>query len=281
MSAQPGSGRPPLQELSERLLHHPHPGGPTSAQLFVEQLPDAFPPDLPLPHGGRLLGSLLKTLGGRPATIDAILDVDGDPATLLGAYEAELKSGGWNDFEGFGPPQGGFISGDRGDGRALRRGAEGPVLMVSAVAREDQPSDVRVKVDWETFRRPQQQPHPGPPGAGLLPPLRLPPGVVMRGASGSGGGGYWSSDATVHTERSVPELEAHFAMQLAHAGWTRTAGGADDAVGWSAWRVPGSEGWRGLLIVLAPFGATERNLTLRAQRHQPSDVGASGYVALS
>ena len=61
-----------MRELGERLLCHPHPEGPTTAQLFVGRLPDPLRIDVPLPAAAVLLGSLLKTLAGRPATMEAV-----------------------------------------------------------------------------------------------------------------------------------------------------------------------------------------------------------------
>jgi hypothetical protein len=83
----------------------------------------------------------------------------------------------------------------------------------------------------------------------------------------------------VETDQAVAQLEAHFAAQLSRAGWTRTAGTADDVVGWSAWQLPGEESWRGVLLVLAAFGGSERHLSIRIDRNQTREDGAS-YVAL-
>jgi hypothetical protein len=80
----------------------------------------------------------------------------------------------------------------------------------------------------------------------------------------------------VETDRSVAELEAHFASQLVEAGWTRVAGRADDVVGWSTWRLPGEGESRGLLLVLAVFGGQERSLTLRIEEAEPDDNGPGG-----
>lgn len=76
----------------------------------------------------------------------------------------------------------------------------------------------------------------------------------------------------MQTEQPVAALKAQFAAQLAAAGWGRTAGAGDDVVAWSAWEVPDQEeNWRGLLLVLAPFGPTERSLTLRLEKNEEPD----------
>jgi hypothetical protein len=270
-----------VRKLAERLMCHPHPEGPIAAELFVGRLPDSLPPNFPVPAAAVLLGSLLKTLAGRPASMEAVLDLEGDPSAVLDGYEDDLHAAGWSAFEGFGPPHGGFVSDGMGDGRALRKSDDGPVLFVSWIARNGQPTDVRVRLDWEMVRHMPAGPKGVPPGADLLPLLRPPAGVVFLGQSGfGGGGGHWTSEASVQTDRPVADLEAHFAAQLARAGWTRTAGSADDVVGWSAWDLPGEDSWRGLLLVLGAFGQTERSLSVRIERGEPTDDGA-GYVALS
>jgi hypothetical protein len=280
MDAQSASNEQAIRELAERLMCHPHPEGPTTTQLLLRRLPDTVTVDVPLPRGAALLGSQLKTLAGRPASVEAVMDADGDPSAVLEAYEDQLRAAGWRAFEGFGPPHGGFISAEMGDGRVLRKGDAGPVLAISAVARPGEPVDVRVRLDWEMVRHMPTGPRGIPPGADLLPPLRPPPGVALRGQTGSGGNGRWTSETTVHTDRPVAELEAHFAAQLTRAGWARTSGSADDAVGWSAWQLPGDEGWRGLLLVLAPFGQTERFVSVRIERSESSEDDGP-YFALS
>lgn len=279
MAAQPESNEQALRELAERLLGHPHPEGVISIELFVQRLPESLQPDLPLPAGARLWGSQLRRLAGNPALMEAVLDVDGEPSLVLDEYETELTAAGWSMFEGFGPPHGGFVGAGMGEGRLLQLGGAGPVLALSAVARNDAPTDLRIRLDWEMARHRPTGPRGMPPGAELLPPLRPPAGVTMRGPSGSGGSGRWTSETTLQTERPVAELEAHFAAQLARVGWTRTAGNTDGVVGWSAWQLPGDEGWRGVLLVLAAFGPTEPFVSLRIERRESDEPGAAYFIS--
>jgi hypothetical protein len=92
----------------------------------------------------------------------------------------------------------------------------------------------------------------------------------MKDGSGGGGEGNWHSAMTLRTERSVPELEEHFAGQPIEAGWTRVAGSADATVARSTWEVPGDGGWRGVLVILAVFESAERFLTLRIEERDHS-----------
>jgi hypothetical protein len=263
-----------LQELAQRLLHHPHPDGPTSVELFVRRLPDAWPSELPLPAAATLIGSALYLRRGTPFWIEAVLDARDESSAFLAAYEDEVACRGWTATEDSGPMHGGFVSNEMGEGRVFRVRDQGPILVVSVRTRAADESDVRLRLDWQLARHLSAGPRPLPPGADRMPRLRPPAHVVIKGESGSGGNGRWTSDTTAHTDRPVAELEAHFAEQLAQAGWMRVAGTADEVVGWSAWQLPGDGAWRGLLLVLAAHGGTERFLTLRIETNDPSDDGA-------
>ena len=77
--------------------------------------------------------------------LEAVFDAPGDPTTVVSSYQKELQSRRWDTVEGFpGQMHGGFIPGAAGDGVMLRRGGQGPLLMVDAVAQEGAPVDLRV-----------------------------------------------------------------------------------------------------------------------------------------
>jgi hypothetical protein len=272
MAADHASDQPAVK-LAQRLLHHPHPQGPTSVEMLIERLPDGISPELPLPSGAPLIGSLVRWRHGRLLSLEAVLDAPAAPPALLAAYEPELNERGWTRFEGFSPMRGGFVSSEQEDGRVYRHGADGPVLMVGATAADGQPVDMRLRLDFEFAKRMPRGPRGLPPGGDLMPQLRAPAGVAMTGQSGSGSDGRWTSETTVQTGQPVAALEAHFAAQLAESGWTRVAGAAEEVIASSAWQVPDQDGedWRGLLLVLAPFGPTERSLTLRLDKKDEPD----------
>jgi hypothetical protein len=102
-------------------------------------------------------------------------------------------------------------------------------------------------------------------GLNKLPALRAPDGVLLRGGmGGSGGNDRQTSEAGATTKLSASDLEAQFAQQLAAAGWTKLAHGADGPVAWSTWKVPGDGEWRGLLLVNETSG-DRRSLLVRAE----------------
>ena len=104
-------------------------------------------------------------------------------------------------------------------------------------------------------------------GGGLnkLPALKPPDGVVLRGGMGGmSGNDRQSSEAGATTKLSASDLESAFAPQLAAAGWTRLARGADGPVAWSTWKILGDGDWRGLLLV-NETSSDRRSLLLRAE----------------
>jgi hypothetical protein len=104
-----------------------------------------------------------------------------------------------------------------------------------------------------------------------LPALRAPDGVVLQSSGSSMGGPRQQSDAIANTSKTSAELESFFAQQLAAAGWTRVAGGANTPLAFSTWKVPGDGDWQGVLIVIEMPSKDRRSLMLRAE--SPTGVG--------
>jgi hypothetical protein len=261
------------KELAERLLHHPYPGGPSrAAEVLLHRLPDDFPANVPVPHDWRLLGSKIYGQGGRPWTIEAVLDAQGAESELLSGYESQVTAGGWSTFETPEPMHGGFTSGVTAISRVFRVEGAGPLLRITVAARNNMPADIRLSVDWETPRRTANRPHGIPPGAERMPSLRSPEGVPLAADSSGGGGEYrWYSYATAETDMPPSALAGHLAGQLEEMGWTRIAGTADDVATWSSWRLPGEGDWHGLLLVLEAFARGQRSLFLQVEGGPPGD----------
>jgi hypothetical protein len=266
-----------IEELCLRLLGHPHPEGPTSVELFARCLPELVAADIPVLPDWRVLGSALYSRTGRPTLVEVVIDAPNSFADLVGPFQNALAVTGWAVLEPTGPMHGGFVSADLGEGRAFRRDGRGPVLSISGVSRDGVATDVRLRLDWDAARHLSRTPHMPPDGAERIPPLSAPAGVRLRGQHGGGGSGHWTSESTVETDRSVGELEAHFAEQLVQARWARVGGSTDDTVGWSSWQLPGDGNWHGLLLVLAAFRPGERSLTLRVEQSEPSEELWSSY----
>jgi hypothetical protein len=250
-------------------------------ELFARRLPELVAADIPVLPDWRVLGSALYSRTGRPTLVETVIDAPNSFAELVGPFQHALALTGWTVLEPTGPMHGGFVSADLGEGRAFRRDGRGPVLSIRGVSRDGMATDVRLRLDWEAARYLSQTPHMQPDGAERLPPLSAPAGVRLRGQHGGGGSGHWTSESTVETDRSVGEIEAHFAEQLVRAGWGRVGGSTDDIVGWSSWTLPGDGNWHGLLLVLAAFRPGERSLTLRVEQSEPSEELWSSYSVSS
>ena len=260
------------RNLAERLLQHPHPGMlPTGVEVFLERLPDDVAPDLPLPHGGRLLGSARRTQSvDRLPHLEAVMDVDGGPAAIVSAYESQLVAQGWSRFDTPSPPRGLFQAVE-GASQTFRRPGEGPVLTVGAFSRDTGPCDVRIQLDWDLPRhlgRPQRS---GSPAMERMPSLRPPAGVMISGGGFGGSSEGWTAHATARTDLSVSDLESHLSAQLTDAGWSRLGGSVDEVVGWSSWRAPEGDAWTGLLLVLRPLGPGQLTLMFRLEEQDESD----------
>ena len=87
----------------------------------------------------------------------------------------------------------------------------------------------------------------------------------MQATGSSMGGPRQQSDAVATTAKGAAELESFFAQQLAAAGWTRVAGGANTPLAFSTWKVPGEGDWQGVLIVIEMPAKDRRSLMLRAE----------------
>jgi hypothetical protein len=267
VSAESRTDQGPLLELVQRLLIYPYPEGPTDVELLPGRLPDAQVAEIPIPRDARLVGSAIYRRGRDVSSVDIVTQIDRDTVAVTREYEAQLRSTGWEIFERIGGI-GGFVPSDFAPRRFTRvRG--GPALIVDAIERGGDATELRLGLDWGVR---QQVPRShGPEIMQHVPSLVAPPGVHVDGGGGGGGDSNWTSSGTARTDMPVGELEGYFAAQLSHAGWTRITGNRDDRAAWSAWNVPVHNRWIGLLMVVS-FDSRERSLALYVQgpqQHHP------------
>lgn len=265
-------------ELASRLLTPSYmpDGGKYEVRLFPAQLPPDPKIDLPQPTGARLVGSALRLRNGTAASLDAVLDVPGTATDAAGFYDRELAKLGWSPAPNRGPTnQGGFIQSFPVTTRMYCKGENPPWYNVNIFTPPSAPLDVRAHIEFINPNVPAGGAYMGPcsaqpgvvPMSGMtkLPALRPPDGVVLRGGMGGmSGSDRQSSEAGATTTLSASELETAFAQQLAAAGWTKIARGADGPIAWSTWKIPGDGDWRGLLLVNETSG-DRRSLLLRAE----------------
>jgi len=247
--------------------------GPTSQQQAADLLPGQVASDLPLalppPPNSRVIGSIVRRRGQDAMLWDVIFDAPGTPADILQAYGQQIAAFGWTKPP-VGPFGGGFQAATPSDTAATfcEQIGSAPYLTVTAAPEASGQADVRVHVD-ATGPGPCFMPTaPGPPplaGAGRLPALAPPAGVPVQPSGSSGGNDRFTSEATALTDKRSSELEAFYAQQVQAAGWTRVAGGAEGPYTWSAWTLPGGDGYQGLLTVLEAPGQNRRELRVQAE----------------
>lgn len=274
--AAPSGTEDEYRALAQRLLAPPFPnpdGSLSTLTLYPAALPPSQAEPIPVPPGAKLIGSTVRTRGSS-TSVSAVLDMPGAASAVTDFYTRELAAKGFSPSASRpGGTGGGFVS-TIGPANTLMfcKSTTGPTFNVTVWTRPGSPNDVRVNYEPPNPQQsggygPCNPPPAGGPGAGMdrLPRLQPPDGVVLQQSGGSGGGNRQASEATATTTRSPRDLEAHFAQQLAAAGWTKTGSGADTTLAWSTWKVPGDGAWQGTLIVYEAPGKDRRGLLLRAE----------------
>lgn len=270
-----------LEELALRLLTPPSrpPGGETPS---VTLLPGQLPPDLPLtiraPQGGRLVGSVVRTPGGKFGPTEIVLDAPGRAADAFAFYRKELLAQGWTENTSLHSPawsRAGFQSDSIPTNGMFCQSPSEPWINLNVYTRSSAPADVRFHLQT-AYPGPCGGPMPGPrpqempEAANHMPPLQGGEGmqlqVVMNGPQGPS---RWVSEAGAEAPMKVTELESHFAEQLLAAGWIRRASDAAGPLAWSVWDIPGTGGWQGFFYALEAPGKGRRTLYVRVESADP------------
>jgi hypothetical protein len=261
-----------LVRFVQRLLDFRYPGGPEpgEVQILAGQLPEDMPVELPMPRDAEVVGSVARG----DQNVEIILDVPGEPQSVLDAYEEQLVAAGWREPELDGPSGGGFVPPDGAFASLFCREQEEPYLSVSAFTLDNRDmSDVRLSLNSapEDYSPCDERSVPGPPGiSGLSPRLEAPRDATMvEGGEGGGGGNSWYSSSTLKTEMSVANLEEHYREQLEKAGWSREESGASGPAAWSTWTFTDDDGdaWSGVFLALEVPGEEDaRFVHVRIQR---------------
>ena len=91
--APPAEQANQLRELAEQLLA-PQYAGPgdqlPTIRLLVGELPPDMPLALPMPPGGRLIGSAVQVTSGRTDNMNVVLEARGTSGDVLSFYEQAL-----------------------------------------------------------------------------------------------------------------------------------------------------------------------------------------------
>lgn len=89
----------------------------------------------------------------------------------------------------------------------------------------------------------------------LLPSLAPPQGGRQQGAGGGGSNSESAASAAtldMESDIALPLLAAHYAQQLAQAGWQKTGEGSSEPMTWHSWefRDKENERWLGVFTLL-------------------------------
>ncbi|CAA9588619.1 MAG: hypothetical protein AVDCRST_MAG88-4415, partial [uncultured Thermomicrobiales bacterium] len=203
-----------LRELAERLLTPPSPGPegevPTT-ELLPGRLPDAPALDLPVPPGGRLLGSVVRRFAPPGVvSVEAVYDAAGRGQDVAAFYDEELARRGYTPapFGGPGRPTPGFQPTVTTIYRTFCPPGGAGFLSLTIFPRGERPVDVRARLEGTGPGPCGDGGKPGapppdrrfPPGLDRLPPLFAPEGVQVQPTGGGGGPNRFSSAAVALTD---------------------------------------------------------------------------------
>jgi hypothetical protein len=266
-----------LVRFVQRLFDVRYPGAPEPGEvrILAGQLPEDLPTELAMPRDAEVVGSVARG----DQSVEIILDVPGEPQSVLDAYGERLVAAGWREPKLEGPSEGGFVPADGAFANAFCREEGEPYMTVSAFSLDNgDMSDVRLSLNSgpQDYSPCAQSSPGGPPMTeGLIPRLEAPRDARMtEGGEGGGGSDSWYSSSTLETAMSVADLEEHYRDQLEAAGWNREDRGASGPVAWSTWTfTDDGDRWSGVFLALDVPGEEDgRFVYVRIQR--PGGAGA-------
>lgn len=273
------------REFAERVIGRLH--GMDVPEVSLGELTPHLAREIPVPDSATVVGAVSYRRDGKLLRADAYIDVPGELREVLAFYDERLRSSGWK----LAPPQppgmhGGFVGMIPGLGstRTFVRGKNGPFIAISVKTGRERVLDVAAHWDAgaEGGHPGALVMHGGRPMAGeRIPPLLPPDGTEVRSAGGGGSDDEWRTEAEAISAEAPAELEAHYARQLAEAGWNRLDGGSDGPLSWSRWRLP-ADGFEGLLLVLRLPLRSKYLLSLRLEstRSAPRTWGFAPFRTL-
>lgn len=209
-----------------------------AGEIPMELKPGELALDLPVPEGGRALGTLLG--GGAP--IRMLIESPRDGMEALEEFDSQLRANGWTEqymglLSGFLPSISTPIPSH------YVSPAQDMTLMVMVVGQPGGASTITVTVfgppdpasldarrDFSMRRR-----HEALQAA--MPPLRGPRGATVTVEGGGGSDRSWRTYARMTTTLDLAAIAAHYDEQLARADLVKAGGGADGSTCWSLWSV--------------------------------------------
>ena len=230
------------------------------AEIIVGRMPPSFPSNA-LPAGAAVLGGITRDAGA-----EVVIVLQHSPDSAIAELERHLGRTGWERSEfdqpqGFVPPQ------------ALRQGRFcRDDMSLSVSARERPGGGTIANIGSHRFREGRCDEDPRRPprrfsGRIEIPRLHAPRGARMLGAGMSGGGpGGNEAFTRLEVEMHPIDIAAHYAKQLAEAGWTVTGPAVSEGLVAYGTRGRDTEGrpFAGALLILDIPGTKQHEVVLRA-----------------
>jgi hypothetical protein len=292
---QPADDPQRIRELAERMLARGSSGfagyGPAvppgaslpTARLLPGRLPDALPVALPMPQGSQIVGSVVRTAGGRPVSAEVLVEVPGSPGRSQALYEQTFAEQGWATPTGY--PSGGFQQMRAPTPYYRCVGDDWTLAMMTFRQLDGGRVEVHLSLQFapmagisgalgsmavascSTVASPSGGVARGIPDyrRDLLPRLFAPAGSQLQTTGGAMGSDYATSEATAESDWSAGQLEAHFAAQLEQAGWEKVASGDAGVVAFSSWSLPHEPDWFGMLTIAQTPVENRYALTVRVE----------------
>ncbi len=249
-----------IEELAIRLMEPLDPGVLQEVQLFVGQLPDNMPIDLPIPDYARIIGSMIQ---GRK-NINIVLDVNLTPEQVLDFYRESMAASNWSEIE----ERRGFAFNEIK--LVMCQNSNDPPLTIRAYPVESSPTDVRLNIETDPEYSPckacrEIEDNWLKPLPRLLAPSDS---KEFNQGSGTSRSDLVSTSITMETSMNSSVLVAHYGNQFKAANWTKQAEGDSASFAWSTWTLQDEDAltWRAFLwAVDLPGTANERFVGVQAK----------------
>lgn len=235
------------------------PTGPV--KVYVGQLPEEVPFDLPLPENSRVVGSIISQTGG-PAYTQLYLASDLPAEDLITYFQETLPTQEWDLINSNPGGPRGFNAQAVMNAQFCFQGDEAFIDMTAFGSDEGQ-TRVFAYVALEDAMYPcNQNPQAAPTDDPylMLPNLETPEGVEIAtnyGGGGGGGGGFGFRTASTSTflrsELTATEIIALYNPQLEAQGWTLVSNSDSPALAGSTWTLTDEDGdiWGAIFSIQA------------------------------
>jgi len=218
--------------------------GSGGVEVFVGQLPDAMPFELPLPDGARIIGSTTDRYG---RFLQIAVAIPGNRREAEEALRERMLGAGWTSMPDFNRPRGGFVSemGASPGGFCTDDG-----FMYTTFFPGADETVIRIGYHQSGMRSPCSESRMQTPmDIAPMPTLSIPEDATSRNSHSGMSEGSVDFGTIVETAQSVESLVIHFAAQLTEQGWTGLPPLLGDGLAMQRWDLRDAS-WQGYLTAV-------------------------------